>query len=220
MNLTTHLFGDSFLADWTKDKKPFPLCNDYIDWEKTRGNHDIEDIPYWLNKFNHSNVKNYAKGGSSNDSIFESLEENYDLIQPGDLVVLQTSIITRLKGMHKNGKKWFGDIFFNKGVNEFFIDKVNKKCFFDYDFYTKLATERLQKKWVDFIAQKINFYEKVVKQKNAKFLHLSIDLSIVKHCNSSECLLHANKIAHISPIDDYHPSYEGNKSIATYIVNS
>ena len=87
MNLTTHLFGDSFLADWTKDKKPFPLCNDYIDWEKTRGNHDIEDIPYWLNKLNHSNVKNYAKGGSSNDSIFESLEENYDLIIIGKKIV-------------------------------------------------------------------------------------------------------------------------------------
>lgn len=222
MSGTIHIFGDSFLADWTKHKKPFPLCQEYIDWEKTQGNNIIQDVPYWMTHFNGSiAVRNFSKGGTTNESIFERFETKYDEISPGDFVVIQGTLNTRVRAMHKNGKDWWGDVIFGKGVNQYFIDKIDKNAIFKYKFYEQLATERLEDKWADFLFKKINFYRKVLEQKKVNLCFISLDPSMKRYNDISSWHVGGTKgrISYISPIKDDHPSYYGNKIIASKIIH-
>ena len=225
MSRTIHIFGDSFLADWTKNKKPFPLCQDYIDWEKTQGNHTIEDVSYWMTKYYSDTIRNFSKGGTTNESIFDQFETKYDKISSGDFVIIQGTLNTRLRAMRKDGQAWLGPVIFGRGVDQRMIDKVDRRAIFKYKFYQKLAMERLENKWTDFLLEKIDFYRKILKQKEVNLCFLSLDPNMKMyndipawHWDNSLMKEQQRRISDISPIKDSHPSYYENKQIAAKII--
>jgi hypothetical protein len=95
---TLWIFGDSFSSDF--------------DYKNLHGNHksymeifNIEHIPVWASVLGEKlryDVKNLAKGGSSNYQIFQDYCDYCHLIQPNDIVIVGWGLIDKFRISQNN----------------------------------------------------------------------------------------------------------------------
>lgn len=95
---TLWIFGDSFSSDF--------------DYKNLHGNHksymdifNIEHIPVWASVLGEKleyDVKNLAKGGSSNYQIFQDYCDSCHLIQPNDIVIVGWGLIDKFRISQNN----------------------------------------------------------------------------------------------------------------------
>ena len=95
---TLWIFGDSFSSDF--------------DYKNLHGNHksymeifNIDHIPVWASVLGEKlgyDVKNLAKGGSSNYQIFQDYCDSCNLIQPNDIVIVGWGLIDKFRISQNN----------------------------------------------------------------------------------------------------------------------
>ena len=95
---TLWIFGDSFSSDFDYNN----LHENHISYMKITG---VSDIPLWATILAEKlgyDIKNLAKGGSSNYQIFQDYCDSCHLIQPNDIVIVGWGLIDKFRISEKN----------------------------------------------------------------------------------------------------------------------
>ena len=227
------MFGDSFLAPWTRGFQEFGNQDRYIAREKKEGNDYIGDLEYWLKKtFDDKKVylvvKNHAKGGYSNESILNSVDRNFDMINRADIVILSSTLTSRITTVNLDMEKIINVNFPHidntdsesyKGYQKY----ISENCFFDLDYLEKKGVEQMTRPFLVNLIEKYKLYIKAIRLKGAYPIFLTIYADLKPHTDIPS-LFFSNEgtfepiFSKYPEINDAHPTYESNKKIAEKIV--
>ena len=230
-----YIFGDSFSATLRQTPKvsPYPNADLYVKAEKSRGNEAVKDLNYWFQEelsCTSSNILNKARGGNSNDQIFNDFYFNYPNIEENDIIYFQLSKNTRMMVLDYTYKKWhnvhFNTLDLNSTEGEFThnIVEFNSRSFISYQDLMKFAVMRTTAAWEELLINQVVAAQKSVELIGAHFVCTSLD-------NASEHLQNRmtfpfifqnNKYESIEDIfpkiADKHPTYEAYRNIVNKII--
>ena len=172
-----------------------------------------DDIwPNLLGKTIGFNVKNIGKTATSNDSILDSIIDNFDMIEPNDVVIIQKTFYQRFDIPKLDGSKFRPQggeelstlsIYLNK--NKYIKDKLEIETILNYGilFSDNLLFKQRQDK-------RFNFIEKQLRNKANKILIW--DILDVFNGNIETIGQHTK-----GKIKDYHFSFNGHKSFSEFL---
>jgi len=222
------MFGDSFLAPLNNKWQEYENQFEYIAREKEEGNDYIGDYGYWLplclkeNSIDIGRIYNKAKGGYSNEAILNSIDTSFEKIKEGDIVIISSTIITRVMTLDLKRTGTMNINFF-KGSKGNAANFVSKTCFFDFDYVEKKGVEQSFKPFWYRLQNKINFYLQAIELKKAFPVYLALDKTLKKYSDlpelygiDDEYYIPINK--KFPEIDDLHPTYESNKKMCDEIA--
>ena len=120
----------------------FENQNRYIAREKEDGVNYIGDLEYWLKKtFDDKKVylvvKNYAKGGFSNESILNSVDSNFDMIHRSDIVILSSTLTSRITTVNLDMEEIINVNFPHIDDTDSESYKTYQKLFFRFRLFAK-----------------------------------------------------------------------------------
>ena len=222
------MFGDSFLAPLNNKWQEYENQFKYIAREKEEGNDYIGDYGYWLplclkeNSIDIERIYNKAKGGYSNEAILNSIDTSFEKIKEGDIVIISSTIITRVLtlDLKRTGTM---NINFYKDSPGNDPEFVSKTCFFDLDYVEKKGVEQSFKPFWYRLQNKINFYLQAIKLKKALPVYLALDRTLKDYSYlpklygiNDDYYIPINK--KFPEIDDLHPTYESNKKMCDEIA--
>lgn len=95
---TLWTFGDSFTADLDYNN----LHENYKNYLTLTNDNKIETWPHNLSKLLNFNIKNLAKGGSSNYDTFQLICDNSNLINENDVVIVGWGLLGKFRVSHNN----------------------------------------------------------------------------------------------------------------------
>lgn len=95
---TIWVFGDSFSTDYNNNS----CFKDYVNWK----GRPIKTFSNFIGEKYSMDIKNYAKPGWDNYSIFESLCKNSDEIRDGDFIFVGWGVVSRFRFIDNNNN-WF-----------------------------------------------------------------------------------------------------------------
>jgi len=169
-----------------------------------------DDIwPNILGKTIGFNVKNLGKSATSNDSIIDSIIDNFDIIEPNDLVIIQKTFYQRFDVPKLDGSKFRPQggeelstlsIYLNK--NKYIKDKLEIETILNYGIL--FSDNPLFKQRQD---KRFNFIEKQLRNKVNKILIWEDDSDLRKSIETIG--QHTN-----GKIKDYHFSFNGHKTFS------
>jgi hypothetical protein len=152
--------------------------------------------------------------GASNDTIIDTIIDNFDKIKKGDCVIIGKTFFERFDVPNKKDNKleallgeiknyddsiWYDTLIKNQIKNE---EEVQTLINFIYYYGRNTLYEKRQNKRYDFI-------EKVLKEKNILTFQWKVDMS-----HGFEKIIHATN----KEIKDYHLSFKGHKDFALYLI--
>jgi len=219
------IFGDSFSAPWHIGEDPFPDFQQYIEQEKLDGNSIIQDLEYWLGVLSNKkfNFINTARGGMSNDTIFDRAYKAYPKIKSGDYVLLQLSQNTRVQTIQSSLTDWY-DVFFSENNSREYIKEVNNVTLLGYENLEKIALQRSTDLHLRKILIQAQMFVSAVQKSNAKICFTSLDrlgseYSMIPGLYWDISIFNPIEIKY-PHIKDRHPTFEGHKNIAKKILTS
>lgn len=161
---TLWTFGDSFTAgDGCVENLPirdsdYKYYNEY----KQLGS----DIwPNILGRTMGLNVKNIGKSGASNDYILDSIIDNFDMIEPNDVVIIEKTFYQRFDVPDLNDNKFhtqYGESLYLNSIdlknNPYHKDKLEIETILNYGilFCDHILFKERQDKRFDFIKTQLN----------------------------------------------------------------
>lgn len=95
---TLWTFGDSFTADLDYTN----LHNNHIKYFELTNTNQLTTWPNLLGQMLNYNVKNLAKGGSSNYDMFQLICDNSNSFKENDIVIIGWGLLTKFRVSHNN----------------------------------------------------------------------------------------------------------------------
>jgi hypothetical protein len=205
---TLWTFGDSFtFGDGCRNDKgirdgDFRYYNEYKEL-------DSDIWPNILGKTIGCKVKNIAKSGASNDYILDSIIDNFDMIEPDDVVIIQKTFHQRFDVPKLNSNEFhtqYGESLYTLSIdlktNKYNKDKLEMETILNYGvlFCDHLLFKERQDK-------RFRFIEKQLKNKINKILIWDVASELR---TSVETILQHTK----GKIKDLHFSFNGHKSFS------
>ena len=205
---TLWTFGDSFTAGDGCVKNlgirdgNYKYYNEYNQW-------DSDIWPNILGKTIGFNVKNIGKSGASNDYILDSIIDNFDMIEPNDIVIIGKTFYQRFDIPKLNSNEFhtqYGEslhiLSTDLKINKYNKEKLEIETIINYGvlFSDNLLFKKRQDK-------RFNFIQTQLSNKVNKILVWDIDSDLRK---SIETISHHTK----GKIKDYHFSFNGHKQFS------
>ena len=205
---TLWTFGDSFTAGDGCVKNlgirdgNYKYYNEYNQW-------DSDIWPNILGKTIGFDVKNIGKSGASNDYILDSIIDNFDMIEPNDVVIIGKTFYQRFDIPKLNGNEFhtqYGESLYIMDIdlkeNPYQKNKLEIEAILNYGvlFSDNLLFKKRQDK-------RFNFIQTQLSNKVNKILVWDIDSDLRK---SIETISHHTK----GKIKDYHFSFNGHKQFS------
>jgi hypothetical protein len=202
------IFGDSFSAPFDNFEIG-PWAKEYIKWKgyvpKTFGDNLADKL--------NTEVRNFALGGSDNDTIFESIIKNVPHFKKDDIIIVGWSSIVRFRLVNNSDRFVFILPNFNNGrfikdvsettMNEILVNRSNPSYFEEFkirfDFLNWLLKDYTFIKWSSFYA---NMYSP---KYHPHFVFESLKINNI--------LQETNKI-----IDNTHHSETGHLDITEHFI--
>lgn len=98
MSKNLYIFGCSYSSEFINSGIPDSYLNYKGYWPKTWTKYLSEKLNY--------NLINYAKGGNSNNQIFEDFCSCSDILKEDDIVIIEWSYMTRYRWVNFNSNEW------------------------------------------------------------------------------------------------------------------
>jgi hypothetical protein len=169
-----------------------------------------DDIwPNILGKTIGFNVKNMGKSGASNDSILDSIINNFDMIKSNDVVIIQKTFYQRFDIPKLDGSKFSPQggeelltLSTDLNKNKYNRNKLENETILNYGVLFSDNLLFKQRQDVRF-----NFIEKQLKNKINKILIWDVDSDVRKSIETIGQHTYGK-------IKDYHFSFNGHKSFS------
>ena len=205
---TLWTFGDSFTAGDGCVKNlgirdgNYKYYNEYNQW-------DSDIWPNILGKTIGFNVKNIGKSGASNDYILDSIIDNFDMIEPNDIVIIGKTFYQRFDIPKLNSNEFhtqYGEslhiLSTDLKINKYNKEKLEIETIINYGvlFSDNLLFKKRQDK-------RFKFIETQLSNRVNKILIWDIDSDLRK---SIETISQHTK----GEIKDYHFSFNGHKQFS------
>jgi hypothetical protein len=222
------IFGDSFLAPYShKELLTFNWKREYVDAEHKLDN-PVQDINYWLTEFRTRNsyrLINTAVSGTNNDYIFEQFFRFSKYFKFGDYIVLLITKKSRARFVNRfydpktkmrTQNKYLDVVFpLHDDLNE----SIRQQTYFTPDEVEKLALETSSRQHDLKVKWYINGMMNLSKLSKLNLLTITIDEDFRESVIEPDFFHNVPRINEkFSHLTDKHPTYEGNKLMASRIL--
>jgi L-rhamnose mutarotase len=190
-----------------------PLQEYYNNYKK-----DGDDIwPKLLGNKLNCEVKNFGICGASNDTVLDTIIDNFDNIQSNDIVIIGKTFYERFDVPHKKNnilmailgevknisdKVWWEAWLSDNDITE---DEINVLIDFSYYYATHILYKERHDKRYDFI-------KKQLENKNVKVFFWQNEVNLKYNV---EFIIQATK----NKIKDFHFSFKGHEQFSKYMFN-
>lgn len=218
-----HIFGCSYSAEYSKSDYPFEAAKAYIEAEEQLGNLEVQTLSYWFKELIEEDIVifNYAKGGNSNDQIFHDFFKYSSRIRPGDYILFQLSILTRMRVCNLVDGSWINlQTPVSKAKEHMLTNFTN----YSLETTNRFCFERTSLPWFEYIKDSLQMVRQYCDLSGAILCVTSLEPSLQKKSivdlpriyNKEFTQRIEDKFPHM---DDRHPTYEGNRNIAQTVLD-
>jgi hypothetical protein len=210
---TLWTFGDSMTFGYgCNDECHSNIKEDYLLYKKEGDN----IWPNHLGKLLNYKVNNFGKNGASNDYIFDSIIENFDLIKENDIVIINMTLFGRIDvpigdttynvydvlSSYEGAKNLIGNT--NNSKDKEIVETIIN---FQYYFSNHIFYKNRHKKRFEFIKKRL------LNEKKIKFIYLwSLEEDNGIYASFETIYKATNGI-----INDTHFSFNGNLNFAHFL---
>ena len=208
---TLWTFGDSFTAG-DGCVKTLGIRDGNYKYYNEYNQLDSDIWPNLLGKTIGFTVKNMGKSGASNDYILDSIIDNFDMIKPNDVVIIEKTFYQRFDIPNLNSNEFhtqYGEVLYINALdlkeNPYKKDKLEIETILNYGvlFADHILFKKRQDKRFEFIKKQLNNkVSKLLIWDVLDFLNGKIE-SIGEHTKRE--------------IKDYHFSFNGHKQFSEFL---